>query len=240
MQMLFSHHLEPTQKATQIGQTRNGCSSDLGIGESLMKHSPMHSTSAYDVLKKFFDPIKGTDAFQITVMLSRPRARGEMLLRSSDYKDNPIFDARYFEDPEGSDIKVMVEGCKRAVYMSENSPAFRRLGARLSPVPFPPCKHLEFRSDSYWECFVRHYSVSIYHYSERRAMGPKGSPKAVVDSELRVQGTKRLRVIDAGIMPYVVTVNTNGPTIMIGERGVQFVLDTWKTYVSHGAHKPYP
>ena len=47
-------------------------------------------------------------------------------------------------------------------------------------------------------------------------MGHRSDPKAVVDSELRVIGTKRLRVIDAGIMPTVVTVNTNGPTIMIG------------------------
>lgn len=52
--------------------------------------------------------------------------------------------------------------------------------------------------------FTRHYSVSIYHYSGTTAMGPRGSPHAVVDPELRVIGTKRLRVIDAGIMPTVV------------------------------------
>ncbi len=96
------------------------------------------------------------------------------------------------------------KGVKRAVYMSENAPAFRRIGSRLSPVPFPPCRALPFRSDPYWECFVRHYSVSIYHYSGTTAMGPRDSPHAVVDSELRVIGTKRLRVIDAGIMPTVV------------------------------------
>jgi len=109
--------------------------------------------------------------------------------------------------------------------MSENAPAFRRLNSRLSPVPFPPCAHFPFRSDIYWECFVRHYSVSIYHYSgyyifklilaattnlqifilpnliyifSTTAMGPIGSPHAVVDPELNVFGCKRLRVIDAG------------------------------------------
>ena len=64
----------------------------------------------YDVLKKFFDPVKGKDAFQITVMLSRPKVRGVMLLRSADYRDDPILDPRYFEDLSGDDIKVMVEG----------------------------------------------------------------------------------------------------------------------------------
>ncbi|OXA57469.1 glucose dehydrogenase [FAD, quinone] isoform X2 [Folsomia candida] len=192
-----------------------------------------------DVLKEFFDPVKGKDAFQITVMLSRPRARGEMHLRSANFRDTPLFNPKYFEDLDGSDIKVMVEGVKRAVFMSENSPAFRRVGSRLSPVPFPPCRHLPFRSDPYWECFVRHYSVSIYHYSGTTAMGPRDSPHSVVDSELRVIGTKRLRVIDAGIMPTVVTVNTNGPVIMIGERGAQFVLDTWDSYIRQRGHRSF-
>jgi choline dehydrogenase-like flavoprotein len=70
-------------------------------------------------------------------------------------------------------------------------------------------------------------------------MGPIGSPHAVVDPELRVIGTKRLRVIDAGIMPTVVTVNTNGPTIMIGERGAQFVLDTWAGYIRKEKNERY-
>ncbi len=64
----------------------------------------------YDVLKKFLDPIIGKDAFQITVMLSRPKVRGEMFLRSADYRDDPILDPRYFEDMNDDDIKVMVEG----------------------------------------------------------------------------------------------------------------------------------
>lgn len=64
----------------------------------------------YDVLKRFFDPVKGKDGFQITVMLSRPKVRGVLLLKSSDYRDDPILDPRYFEDSDGDDIKVMVEG----------------------------------------------------------------------------------------------------------------------------------
>jgi len=96
-------------------------------------------------------------------------------------------------------------------------------------------------------------------------MGPPNSPTAVVDPELRVIGAKvrhmsimnliyswivfcpdrifalpqRLRVIDAGIMPFVVTVNTNGPTIMIGERGAEFVLETWRSYIKNN-HYYFP
>ena len=214
----------------------------LGIGQSdsLARDFSHAFNVRQDILTQFYKPIMGKDAFQYTVMLSRPKQRGEILLRSSNYRDDMIFNPRYFEDPTTGDIQVMVEGVKRAVYMSENAPSFKRINARLSPVPFPPCAHLEFRSDSYWECFVRHYSVSIYHYSGTIAMGKRGSPDAVVDSELRVIGTKRLRVIDAGVMPTVVTVNTNGPTIMIGERGAQFVLDTWSSYIKNSRDVPPP
>lgn len=61
-------------------------------------------------------------------------------------------------------------------------------------------------------------------------MGPKWDEKAVVDNELRVYGVCGLRVIDASIMPFVVRGNTNAPTIMIGERGVDFVIQHWEKF----------
>ena len=54
-------------------------------------------------------------------------------------------------------------------------------------------------------------------------MGRPDSPHAVVDSELRVLGTKRLRVIDASIMPEIVSSNPNAATIMVGEKGADLV-----------------
>lgn len=54
-------------------------------------------------------------------------------------------------------------------------------------------------------------------------MGPRGDKGSVVDSELRVIGIDALRVIDASIMPRIVSVNTNAASIMIGERGADFL-----------------
>jgi len=59
-------------------------------------------------------------------------------------------------------------------------------------------------------------------------MGPSTDPLAVVDSQLRVSGFKNLRVIDASVMPTIVGGNTNGPTIMIGEKGADMIIQSWK------------
>ena len=61
-------------------------------------------------------------------------------------------------------------------------------------------------------------------------MGSLIDPMAVVDSSLKVIGTKNLRVIDASIMPRIVGGNTNAATVMIGEKGVDMIINEYQTY----------
>jgi choline dehydrogenase len=59
-------------------------------------------------------------------------------------------------------------------------------------------------------------------------MGPDTDPDAVLDPRLRVRGVEGLRVIDASIMPTIISGNPNAPVIMIGEKGADMIKQDWK------------
>jgi len=77
------------------------------------------------------------------------------------------------------------------------------------------------RSDAEIEQFIRQYADTIYHPVGSCRMGP--GPLDVVDAQLRVHGLLGLRVVDASIMPRIVSGNTNAPTVMIAEKAVDLL-----------------
>lgn len=177
--------------------------------------------SFYD---KVFGPINNQDTWSVLPMLLRPKSKGMIRLRSRNPLDHPLIYPNYFDDP--FDMASLVEGVKISVALSRTE-AFKRFGSELNPHDFPGCEHVARYSDAYWECMIRHYSATVYHPTGTCKMGPRTDPTAVVDNKLRVYGIKGLRVIDASIMPNVVSGNTNAPTIMIGEKGSDLIKEFW-------------
>lgn len=97
------------------------------------------------------------------------------------------------------------------------------LNATLNPYVNPGCAGTVPLSDEFWMCMARYYSQTIYHPVGTCKMGVSTDKTAVVDSHLRVYGIKGLRVIDASIMPTIVSGNTNVPTIMIAEKASDII-----------------
>lgn len=176
------------------------------------------------VYNAVYKPIANRDSWTLLPLLLRPRSRGWVRLRSTNPFHYPVIHANYFDDP--FDVATLVEGVKIAVKMSATK-AFRQFGTRMHRIPIPRCKNHPFGSDEYWECAVRSISMTIYHPVGTCKMGPESDPDAVVDPRLRVYGVKGLRVIDASIMPTIVSGNTNAPVIMIGEKGADLVKEDW-------------
>ncbi|CAL8074899.1 unnamed protein product [Orchesella dallaii] len=178
-----------------------------------------------DIAEEFYSPVVGQDSFHIMSIASRPKSRGQILLSNKDPKARPWIDPKYYHHPD--DIAVTIEGVKKAIHLVENTKTFQSIGARLSTTPFPSCRSHEFRSDAYWECYLRHYTLSVYHQAGTCKMGRADDPEAVVDASLSVRGTERLRVIDASIMPQIVSSNIQAACTVIGERGSQIIKEYW-------------
>ncbi|XP_012527094.2 glucose dehydrogenase [FAD, quinone] [Monomorium pharaonis] len=163
-------------------------------------------------------------AFGIFPLLLRPRSKGFIKLKSADPHEAPVIIPNYFEDLR--DLQVLVESVRFIESMSRTR-LWRQLNARPNPNLIPGCSQFNGSSDEYWACYARHFTSTIYHPVGTCKMGPASDPYAVVDARLRVHGIVGLRVIDASIMPHIVSGNTNAPTIMIAEKGADMIKEDW-------------
>ncbi|XP_035702395.1 glucose dehydrogenase [FAD, quinone] [Folsomia candida] len=177
-------------------------------------------------MRSWVDGFIGRDAHIVRFNLGLPKSTGTVRLRSVNPIDQPVVDLNFFSDSD--DLKDMISGLKMLIKLYEKTKAFGKYNATLMPKHFPGCERHKFRSDEYFECFVRHWSVTTWHQCCTAKMGHANDPKAVLDSRLRVRGVKGLRVADASIMPKITNANPNAPVIMIGEKAASMILDDWE------------
>ena len=151
--------------------------------------------------------------FMVSVCQLRPQSRGFVRITSSDPSLPPSIQPRYLS--ARGDCDTVVAGMK-AMRRIMNEPAMRRYIAE-ERAPGDHC----VRDDDLL-AFARDTGTTVYHPTSTCRMGP--DPAAVVDERLRVRGLEGLRVIDASIMPTVVSGNTNAAAVMIGEKGADMVM----------------
>ncbi|XP_067122968.1 glucose dehydrogenase [FAD, quinone]-like [Centruroides vittatus] len=174
-----------------------------------------------EVYNSYFRPFDFDDTFTIHSTLLRPKSRGYVKLRSANPYQYPIIQPNYLSHPE--DILRLVSGMQSALRLAESFP-FKKLGSRLFPTNLPGCKRFRRFSKEQLECFARTLTLTLYHPAGTCKMGAVNDPTTVVDPELRVKGVSGLRVVDASIMPNIVSGNLNAPTVMIAEKAADMIL----------------
>ena len=145
---------------------------------------------------------------------TRPSSRGTIMITSTDARECPRIQANYLTDPD--DMRVMIAGFRHTRRIFATQTFARNNVAEIQPGP-------DVNTDDEIAHFVRTEGSSLYHPVGTCKMG--NDPMAVVDPRLKVIGTEGLRVIDASVMPYTTTGNTNAPTIMIGEKGAAMIKE---------------
>ncbi|XP_050740222.1 glucose dehydrogenase [FAD, quinone]-like [Eriocheir sinensis] len=174
----------------------------------------------------YFGPILGAEGFTIECQLSRPKSRGEVLLRSRNPDDYPIVDPNFLSHPD--DVDTLVKGIKFGVSIANTSALGGRFGAKLHKRLLPGCEHYAFGSDGYWACYVRHMGTSYIHPCGTAKMGPPEDPTSVLDENLKVRGVSGLRVVDASAIPAIPSANIMAAVMMIGERAADLITEDWR------------
>ena len=164
----------------------------------------------------FVKPGEGMHDFpgcQVTCIPCRPESRGWLRIRSPDPAAPPAIQPNYLSTQTDKDTLIAGLRIARGIF---HTAAMQRYVAE----EFLPGASAE--SDEDWLDHIRKTAGTTYHPTSTCMMGSHG--KAVVDTALRIHGIEGLRVIDASIMPTVVSGNTNAATIMIAEKGAEMIL----------------
>ena len=155
------------------------------------------------------------DAVTAQACAMRPTSRGDVRLRSADPLQSPLIDPAYLSTEE--DRRTMIDAVRVTREIANTRAYADFMEGELHPGP-------HVTSDEDILAYCRAQVDTVYHPVGTCRMGAEDRDDTVVTPELRVKGVAGLRVVDASVMPVLVSGNTNAPTIMIAEKAAEMIL----------------
>ncbi len=155
------------------------------------------------------------DGVTINSLLLRPKARGSVTLSSSDPFANPIVDTQIFAHPD--DLRLTMASFRFARTVLDASPMKELIDKEIFPGP-------DVSSDEGIAAHCKRTVKTGYHPVGTCKMGADSDPDAVLDMQLRVRGTRGLRVVDASLMPTIVSGNTNAAVLAAAGKAADLIL----------------
>ncbi len=198
----------------------------LFISGSLSSEMTLRRSFGMDdrVYDSVYKETEGKDGIMMLPMIMRPHSKGRVMLRDANPIHHALIYPNYYADER--DLDVLVQGVRISQKLAQTKP-MKKLKATLFRSALPGCANYAFDSDDYWKCHARQLPFTIYHLSGTCKMGSENDPTAVLNPRLKVKGISRLRVVDASIMPEVISAHTNAPTIMIAEKASDMIKEDW-------------
>jgi choline dehydrogenase len=146
--------------------------------------------------------------------IARPLSRGSVRLASADPADLPLVDPNYLADPE--DLRLSIGGVRRAREILAQEPLRGMVAKEIFPGP-------DKLSDADLAAHARRFVKTVYHPVGTCRMGRDSDPDAVVSSDLRVRGVEGLRVVDASVIPTIISGNTNAAVLVVADKAAEFI-----------------
>jgi choline dehydrogenase len=164
-------------------------------------------------LDKDITDVKASFGITINSCVERPRSKGSIRLASADPAEQPLIDPNYLADPE--DLRLSIGGVRRAREIMAEAPLAGMIEREIFPGP-------DKRTDAELAEHARRFVKTVYHPCGTCRMGAEEG--AVVTNDLRLRGVEGLRVVDASVMPAIVSGNTNAAVLVVAEKAAEFIL----------------
>lgn len=151
--------------------------------------------------------------YSLHATLLRPKSRGTVRLADSNPNSAPLIDPNFLD--EERDLDVLVIALQKALDIMESKAFDGVKGKMIYP--------LDRNNVNQLKDYIRNHADTEYHPVGTCKMGEDSDAMAVVNSQLQFRGIQQLRIVDASVMPEIVSGNTNAPTIMIAEKAVDMI-----------------